>query len=72
MLEYCGCCPEDLTAIEETLMKDSQAGSALSQDAVKKKTTTSQFFDPAELNRHLQNHAYIRTADFEAANTLKL
>ncbi len=72
MLDYCGCIPADLTVIEETLTKDSQAGSSISQDAVKKKTTTSQIFDPAELNRHLQSHAYIQTTDFEAANTLKL
>lgn len=72
MLEYCGCRPADLTAVEETLAKDSQAGSVVSQDAVKKKTTKSLYFDVAELNRHLQSHPYIRTADFEAANTLKL
>jgi hypothetical protein len=72
MLEYCGCHPNDLTAIEETLTKDSQAGSAISQDSIKKKTTTAQFFDQAELNRHLQNHPYIHTADFEVPNTLKL
>jgi hypothetical protein len=72
MLEYCNCHPDDLTAIEATLAKDSQAGSALSQDSVKKKTSTTQFFDPAELNRHLQNHPHIHTADFEVPNTLKL
>jgi hypothetical protein len=72
MLDHCGCVPDDLTTIEETLTKDSQAGSSISQDVVKKKTTTSQIFDPAELNHHLQNHAYIQTVGFEAANTLKL
>jgi hypothetical protein len=72
MLEYCGCRPADLTAIEETLKKDSQAGTSLAQETVIKKTTRTQFFDLAELNRHLQNHTYIRTADFEAANTLKV
>ena len=72
MLEYCDCRPDDLTAIEEALTKDSQAGSAISQDSIKKKTTTSQFFDQTELNRHLQNHPSIHTADFEVPNTLKL
>jgi hypothetical protein len=72
MLEYCGCLPDDLTAVEEILTKDSQAGSVVSQDAVQQKTAGIQLFDPAELNRHLQAHAYIRTADFEVANTLKL
>jgi hypothetical protein len=72
MLDYCGCQPDDLIAIEQTLAKDSQAGSAVSQDAVKKKSTNSWVFDPAELKQHLHNHAYIKTADFEVANTLKL
>jgi len=72
MLDYCNCHTDNMTAIEETLTKDSQAGSAISQDSIKKKTTTSQFFDQAELNRHLQNHPYIHTKDFELPNTLKL
>ena len=72
MLEYCGCRPDDLTGIEATLEKDSQAGSVVSQDAVQQKTTGTRLFDPVELNRHLQAHAYIRTADFEVPNTLKL
>ena len=72
MLEYCGCHPNNLTTIEETLTKDSQAGSAISQDSVKKKASPSQFFDQAELTRHLQSHPYIHTADFEVPNTLKL
>jgi hypothetical protein len=72
MLEYCGCRPEDLTAVKETLTKDSQAGSAVSQDVVKEKTVGTKWFDPAEMNHHLQAHAYIRTADFEVPNTLKL
>jgi hypothetical protein len=72
MLDYCGCRPEDLTAIEETLAKDSQAGSVVSQDNVKQKTLRVELFEPAKLERHLQAHPYIRTADFEVANTLKL
>ena len=72
MLDYCGCRPDDLTAVEGTLAKDSQAGSVVSQDTVKQKTIEVELFDPAELNRHLQAHAYIRTADFEVANSLKL
>jgi hypothetical protein len=72
MLEYCNCHPDDMSAIEETLIKDSQAGSAISQDSVKKKATTSHFFDQTELNRHLQDHPYIHTADYEAPNTWKI
>lgn len=71
MLDYCDCRPDDPRAVEETLAKDSQAGSAVSQDVVQQKTAGIQLFDLAELNRHLQAHAYIRTADFEVANTFK-
>ena len=71
MLEYCDCRPDDTAAVEETLAKDSQAGSAVSQDVVQQKTAGIQLFDLAELNSHLQAHAYIRTADFEVANTFK-
>ena len=72
MLDYCGCRPDDLRAVEETLAKDSQAGSAVAQDAVRQRTAGVDLFNPAELERHLQDHAYIRTADFEVPNTLKL
>ena len=72
MLEYCGHRPDDLSSLDATLSKDSQEGSAISQDAVKKKTSTFDLFDQTEMNRHLQNHPYIRSADFEAANSLKL
>ena len=72
MLDYSGICPDDLTAVEEVLSKDSQAGSAISQDALKKKTATVQYFDQAEMHRHLQKHAYINTAGFEVPNTVKL
>jgi hypothetical protein len=71
MLEYCGHRPDDLSVIEETLSKDSQAGSAISQDAVKKKATID-LLDKAEMNRFLQNHPYIHTADFKVANTLTI
>ena len=72
MLEYCNCLPSDLTAIEETLQKDLQAGSYVSQEVVKKNTAGSKIFNLDELNHHLQNHPYLKTSDFEVANTLKL
>ncbi len=72
MLDHSGVCPDDLTAVEEILTKDSQAGSTVAQDVVKKKSSTVQFFDREEMRRHLQNHPYLRTADFELPNTLKL
>jgi hypothetical protein len=72
MLEYCGCLPSNLTTIEATLQKDSQAGTSVSQEAVKKNPTVNQHFDLDELNRHLQNHPYIKTSDNEVPNTLKV
>lgn len=72
MLDYCGHCPDDLTSIEETLMKDSQAGSVVAQDALKRKSAPSGLLDPVEMHHHLQNHAYLKTPDFEVANTLKV
>lgn len=35
MLDYCQCSPGDMTAIYDTLTRDSQAGTVLSQKAVK-------------------------------------
>jgi len=72
MLEYCHCLPSNLTAIEETLQKDSQAGTSISRESVKKNPTGNQLFNLDELNYHLQNHAYINMSDFEVPNTLKL
>ena len=72
MLDYCGHCPDDLTGIEETLMKDSQAGSVVAQDALKGKSATSGLLDLAEMHHYLLNHAYLNTPDFEVAITLKL
>jgi hypothetical protein len=72
MLDYCNCRPSDLTAIEVTLKKDSQAGTSIAQDAVKKKTIAASLIDEEEMNRFLQAHAYINSPDFEVPNTLKL
>jgi hypothetical protein len=72
MLEYCGQRPEETSAIEETLSKDSQEGSSISQDTVKKKAISLDLFDKEEMNRFLQNHPYIHSAEFEVPNSLKL
>jgi hypothetical protein len=72
MLVYCGHRPNDLSAIEETLSKDSQAGSAIAQETIKNNTEALALFDRAEMNLFLQNHPYIHSADFEAPNSLKL
>jgi hypothetical protein len=72
MLDYCGCRVDDLTSLEAILSQDSQSGSTVSQDAVKNKTVGAQIFDLTEMSQHLQSHSFIRTADFEAPNSLKL
>ena len=70
MLDYCGFHPADMTAIYDTLSRDSQAGTILSQEAVLQHKSRIQASDRQELNRHLQNHPAIQIADFEVPNTL--
>ena len=70
MLTYCNCCPTDLTAVYATLEKDSQAGTVLAQDAEERVETGARAEDLAELQKHLQHHPFIHTADFEVPNTL--
>lgn len=72
MLTYGDCCPADLTAVYATLDKDSQAGTVLAQDAEERTETGAETEDLAELQTHLQNHPFIRTADYEVPNTLHL
>jgi hypothetical protein len=72
MLDYCGCRPANTADIDEVLKRDSQAGTSLSQQTVQQKEKAIQAGDLAELNVHLLDHAFIKTADFEVANTLKL
>lgn len=72
MLEYCHCCPDDLGVIDKALATDSQAGSHLSKAAIEEKGIEMAQFDISELYLHLENHSFVKTADFVAANTLKL
>ena len=71
MLEYCRCRPADMTAIYETLNRDSQAGTSLSRETLERRNRVLNEQDLEELNWHLKNHAIIHEADFEVANTLK-
>jgi len=71
MLDYCDLHVDDLSAIDETLSRDSQEGSAISQDVVKNRATST-FFNRDVMNWFLQAHPYIHTPDFEVANTLKI
>jgi hypothetical protein len=72
MLEYCQCRPADMTAIYETLDRDSQAGTRLSRAALEQRERVMTGRDLEELHWHLQHHAFIHEPDFEVPNTLKL
>jgi hypothetical protein len=72
ILNYCHCKPADMTAIYETLTRDSQMGTVLSQEVVKQHNRGINKHDLDELNQHLRNHAFIHEADFEVSNTLKI
>ncbi len=72
MLDYCRCRPTDMTAIYETLNRDSQAGTHLSREALEQHKRVITELELEELHWHLQNHAFIHEADFEVPNTLKL
>ncbi len=72
MLDYCQCRPADMTAIYQTLTKDSQAGTVLSQGVIKERHKGLNKIELNALNRHLQNHAFINEADFDLENTLKI
>jgi hypothetical protein len=72
MLDYCHCRPNDMTAVYETLKRDSQADTHLSREALEQNERTLNNLELGELHKHLQNHAFIQKADLEAPNTLKI
>ena len=72
MLDYCQCRPTDMTAIYETLNRDSQAGTRLSREALEQRERVITELELEELHWHLQHHAFIHEADFEVPNTLKI
>ena len=71
MLTYCGCLPDDLSAVYAVLNQGSQADTTLAQSTVKKRWVLS---DPerATIAQMLRNHPFINTADYEASGSLKL
>jgi hypothetical protein len=71
MLDYCRCRPTDMTAIYETLNRDSQAGTGLSREAIEQRERVITETELEDLHRHLQHHAFIHEADYEVPNTLK-
>lgn len=70
MLNYCHCKPDDMTAVYETLNKDSQADTHLSRDTLGQRQRVLTDDELAELNKHLQNHAFIHEADFVVPHTI--
>ena len=72
MLDYCQCRPTNMTAINETLNRDSQADTHLSREAIGQHERVITELELEEFNRHLQNHAFIHDPDFEVPNTLKI
>ena len=72
MLDYCRCRPTDMTAIYETLNRDSQAGTRLSRETLEQRERVVTELELKELHWHLQHHAFIHEADFDVPNTLRL
>ncbi|NIM92152.1 MAG: hypothetical protein GTO18_00345 [Anaerolineales bacterium] len=72
MLDYCRCRPTDMTAVYETLDRDSQADTHLSREALEQHKRVITERELEELHWHLQHHAFIHEADLEVANTLKI
>ena len=71
MLGYCRCRPTDMTAIYETLNRDSQEGTRLSRVALEQRGRAMTERDLEELHWHLRKHAFIHEADYEVPNTWK-
>lgn len=72
MLEYCQCRPADMTAVYEALSRDSQAGTSLSREALERRARAITDLEMEQLHWHLQHHAFIREADYEVPNTLRI
>jgi hypothetical protein len=72
MLEYCGCKPTEMTAIYETLNRDSQADSHLSREALQQHNRVMDELELEELHLFLEKHAFINDADIEVPNTVQI
>jgi hypothetical protein len=72
MLEYCGCKPTEMTAIYETLNRDSQADSHLSREALHQHNRVMDELELEELHLFLEKHAFINEADIEVPNTVQI
>ena len=71
MLDFCQCTPGDMTAVQQTLNRDSQQGTTLARKAVQQTGRIANGKDFEELHWHLKNHAFISAIDFVVPNTYK-
>jgi hypothetical protein len=71
ILKYCQCRPTDMTAVHETLDKDSQAGTGLSRETLEQRKRVITERELKEFHWHLRNHAFLHEPDYEVPNTLK-
>ena len=61
-----------MTAIHQTLNRDSQADSHLSREALQQQDRDMDEIELEELHLFLEKHPFINEADFETPNTLKI
>ncbi|HSK65814.1 MAG TPA: sulfotransferase [Anaerolineales bacterium] len=64
IIEYCGISMESMEAVYQVFEKDSQSGSALSQENVGQKDFKLTDAHKADLARALEAHPFIKSADF--------
>lgn len=71
MLDYCRCRPDDMSAVHAILEQDSQGGTMLAQETVTQPWVITDR-QRAIMDRILQEHSLVNSADYEAFNSLKL
>lgn len=69
IIEYCGLTAENMEAVYQVFEKDSQSGSALSQENVGQKDFKLTDEHKADLARELEAHPFIKSADFVIPTT---
>ena len=72
MLDFCGLRPADLTAVYAALERDSQAGTVLARETIQAYDSPANVADVADIQRHLDAHPFIHSADYEVPYTLRL
>jgi hypothetical protein len=64
IFDFCGLPTSSMETVYQVLEKDSQAGSGISQDALRHKKSGLTETQRADLYRELQSHPVIRESDF--------